>query len=630
MRSIVLTFSKPIQGRNRIVSISALAPLPETAAWALPRIEAQQVRWEQQSAWLQLASPLALRRLELEQARQIPPRETLSAEEVPIGVQYLASTARIELEIDRQPAEYEATSGTTVLLGGGGAKAEIRAHVRPTTRELFELRAEVARGWNISSVEAEDRELVHDWQIRRSPTAGRMLEVRFARPLDPRTPARLRIQARRQLGVGAEAIPLVQLRPLTFSASVPGPRHFLAVLPEENLMTVFSGDEQMTWLILDDLDNVEAPLVQVQSRDPIIPLDSQYENVFVALRPLPPDELPFVADVQIIARLTPKELLEQYRLALDGSPAAAGPLRVRLSPPRDEEVRWFSEQNPQRTLPARRVTEDGSTPGELWEIDWPESSEATRGVMLGERTSSSSVPLNVSLLRVQGAQQQEGTVWIEAPGELPLEFRHSPLLIPVPVGRDDYRQFHRSRRAFRFASSAEVLQPGQGLSVTLASSSPALGRPPVLIWRATLEACLDPSGVIRSQAWVQLENDGAAELRAQMPADARLRRVLINGSEAKYSTLESGALSVPLPEENRFPLLQLVYDRSETTRAWWSPVALTAPAFDAPLLDQQWLIWVAPDFVLHDRSASPQPRDFRDCAARVLGPLLRLPFQTPV
>ncbi len=331
-RSIVLTFPEPIQGRNRIVSISALAPLPESAAWVLPRIQAQQVRWEQQVAWLQLASPLVLRRLQLDQARQIPPREAIAADDVRIGVQYLASTARMELEIDRQPAECEVTSGTTVLLGGGGATAEIRTHIRATTRELFAFCAEVARGWNIRSVEAEDRELVHDWQIRRSPAAGRVLEVRLARPLDPRTPARLRIQARRQSGVGSEPIPLAQLRPLTFSEGLPGPRHFLAVLPEENLMTVFSGDEQMPWLILDDLDNVEAPLVQVQPRDPIIPLDSQYEDAFVALRPLPPDELPFSAEVQITARLTPKELLEQYRLALDRSPAAGGPLRVRLSP----------------------------------------------------------------------------------------------------------------------------------------------------------------------------------------------------------------------------------------------------------------------------------------------------------
>ncbi len=220
---------------------------------------------------------------------------------------------------------------------------------------------------------------------------------------------------------------------------------------------------------------------------------------------------------------------------------------------------------------------------------------------------------------MQGVQQQEGTVWIEASGDLRLEFRHSPLLIPVPVGRDDYRQFHPSRRAFRFASSAEVLQPEQGLSVTSAASSPALDRPPVLIWRTTLEVHLAPSGVIRAQALVQLENQGASELRLQLPPDSRLRRVLINGSEAKYTPLESRELSVPLPEQDRFPLLQLVYDRSESPRGWSRSVALTAPTFDAPLLDQQWLVWTAPDYVLRDRLANSPPQDFRDCAGPRVG-----------
>ncbi len=332
--SALLTFPQPVQGRNRIVYVSALAPLPESPVWALPRIQPQQVQWQQEAAWLKFSPPLRLSRLELNQAQRFQPGDAAASPDPVIGLQYLSAAAQVQLELDRPLAAHQVSSGTTVRLGTDDALAEVRAEVRTASSDLFDLTAEVAAGWNVDAVEAEDRELIHDWQIRSSPTAPRQLEVRFVRPLDPRTPARLRIQARRRLGAGSEPIPLSQLCPLTFVAASPGTRHFLVALPTAELTTVFAGDERVTWLRLDDLDPTEVPLITDPTSEPIVLLDDNFSTATVAWTPPPKNELPFTASVQTRARLTANALQEQFRLALDRSAAGVGSLRVRLSPAR--------------------------------------------------------------------------------------------------------------------------------------------------------------------------------------------------------------------------------------------------------------------------------------------------------
>ena len=78
---VVLTFPQPIQGRNRVVHLSALAPLPEAASWPLPRIRPQQIRWQQEAAWLKFTPPLVLSQLKVQRARQFRPSGDQVAQE---------------------------------------------------------------------------------------------------------------------------------------------------------------------------------------------------------------------------------------------------------------------------------------------------------------------------------------------------------------------------------------------------------------------------------------------------------------------------------------------------------------------------------------------------------------------
>ena len=241
-------------------------------------------------------------------------------------------------------------------------------------------------------------------------------------------------------------------------------------------------------------------------------------------------------------------------------------------------------------------------------------------MIVGERTSPYDRSAQISLFSLPGAKSQDGTVWIEAPAPLRLEVRHSPLLMPVPSGQDEFRRAGPPRRAFSFAPRSEIFEPEQGLTVNV-SPRPA-AQDSVCVWRATIEAQLDPAGTHRFQAILQLENQTATEFRLRLPANSRMRRVLLNGSEAKSTPLESGQMAVPLPENDRFPLLQVIYEIPDRPVRWSRTLDLASPQYDAPVLNQQYLIWTAPGYELYERPAAVADR-WQDRLRNIFGPLRR-------
>ncbi len=130
--------------------------------------------------------------------------------------------------------------------------------------------------------------------------------------------------------------------------------------------------------------------------------------------------------------------------------------------------------------------------------------------------------------------------------------------------------------ALQLRAGSEIFEPEQGLTVTVSARAPAAEQTAICVWRTTIEGQLDPGGTHRFQALLQVENQGATEFRLRLPANSRMRHVLLNGSEAKSSPLESGQLAVPLPETDRFPLLQVIYEVPDDSVGWTRSLPLPA------------------------------------------------------
>jgi hypothetical protein len=248
---IELQLPEPIQGASRVVRLLAVAPLRMDEAWKLPTLEPQGVFWSEGSTRLLVPAPLALKELTLDNCRQtkVEPLPAPRAGEL-ISLQQFAPEAAVQVVLGRQAGKVLLRRGTTVELSAGELTGRVAASFSIENAGRYMLTAEVAPQWILDTVETSPAGQLNDWTVERVGNR-RLLNIRLARPLAPKTPLRLTITGRARRSALERPVSAAECRLLEF-LDVDARRDLMLARPTPPFQLRFQGDD-----LLDRLDATE-------------------------------------------------------------------------------------------------------------------------------------------------------------------------------------------------------------------------------------------------------------------------------------------------------------------------------------------------------------------------------------
>ena len=625
--TVLLTLDPPLQGLNQVLSLTCFAPYQEQTIGklrSLPRVEVSETQWQQELVRIRIQRPLVLEDMQLENAHQFQPSQVeAEGDRELVNICFVEPSAKIMVQFAHAPQQIIFDQGTSIEVTANEAIADVALRLRSASSDIFKFKTIVQPGWTVDSVDSDQPDSIHDWRI---PTASSSqqepLNIDLRKPITLKSDSIIRIRARRRLNATDQTFSETDFRPIELPQQQ-ARRRFLTMQTSDDLLVQYDRDRRVTWLTLDDLDAIEAGLVEANEESAIMLLNDNHQDLSISFNPLAQNKRPFHADLEITSQVTNRSVRERIRIQIDRTTPPLAVLKLHFASPAEAPIRWFPALDPQRTLSSQQKTDEH---GETWNVEWPEPSDE-QIVVIGEREfpTSPDGKLNLPLVRVAGATTQQGVIRIEAPGQILLSFDGSDLLTPTPIQRQDYRQLSRQRRSYRYNPLADIFAedpPQVSIALSDESSHRAFAR------QTTHSTQIDRTGISRHQFSVALENQAASELNVTLPDAVGIRHVYVDGRKLAFPPTSDRELAIPLPPNRRFLTVQLEYEEIGSPLGRWQQIRLSPPKLDVPILAKRWQLWTPPEYVAPAPIGSHESL-METCLSRLFGPFLRASHQPP-
>lgn len=626
---VTVDLPKATPGTVQTIRLGALAPLSLDEPWRLPRIQPQDVFWQEGHATLLVPMPLRIERIEGVHCRQSkggPLSAPLVGES--IELQYFAADATANIILTHPKAPLQVDWGATLELSGGGITCRMIAAFASPDRERFEIEANLATRWVIDSVDSTPTGAVADWNVQDASDNTRRLVIRLSKALSPtHGPVYLSILARRLDSPLGRAVTVEELTPLEFADANLDRRLFSVRAGEQYQMSV-AGDEQLAKLDPSHLDGKDLRLLAEPPRNLLFTKDAGADHLRMNLRKRDPG---YAGLIEVEATVGDKTLSESYRLQCSPDSSRLDHVVVHFSHDRPGSLRWtFGAEEAQplaaRRLPPAEQAALGYSEGQSWEVALVPA-RSTAFEIRATRTTDLHDEMPICLATLPEASSQEATVVIRSAEATDVHIRSSHLE-PIPVEPAAPRRNQTVRAAFRY-------HPPQGAAtaadLTILATASA-ETPAALVWASHLDSRFEPDGTARHVAAYWLQNSGRRLLEVTLPDDALrkdIRGVWIDDAPApsRYTENEASAvLSIELPSGVKFPMVVIEY---ETNRPRWvvaQRLAPTLPEVDVPVLARYWTCWLPPGYEV---LAVDKPHGASSMAwtQRLFGPLGRTAHQ---
>jgi hypothetical protein len=649
---IVLEFPEPILGADRVVRLAAVAPVSTDQPWRLPRIRPRGVLWHEGSITLLVRAPLILDDLAPSSCRQIRTGPLPApAEGEAVELQCFGPEATVELALRRRQKNLQISAGTTVRLTRSAAVAEVTADLRTADAGRFLLEADVARDWNIDSVQSTPREALGDWSQDATDAQASVLHVRFARSLGPNSPVKLLVRGRRSLPAAAPdgaaqatlassestppAVALAGLEMLNFRNATT-PLRLLALVAGESSRLRLTAERDLSRVPADHLTPYEqALLTDEEHADYILRLSSELPKGHVSIE----NERPrYTADVRIRASVSGGQLMESYTLRCTPQSKRLDRVVVCFTPPRDEPLRWSIGDEGRGQLVARRV--DGrhdatagvhpgqgdpaknGPPSETWEVILLQPRSAPFELHAA-RSTAYAAELSVALALLPEATGQQSVLSVSAASDVPLVIHNHGLqeVEPEPVAAD---QFSTTRAAYRYEPSDIAA------SVGIAPSTGVPKQATAWAWSCQTDSRLEEDGRLVHSLAYRIENRGRQRVSFRVPPELDVTRVWVDRTPIDAKE-ENGRVVVDLPPERAFVTIIVQCQSSGPRLGWFSTIEAPRVEPDLLVLSQRFRLWTPPGY--EAISSSDPSGNFRSpglsWSQRLFGPLGRAADRTP-
>lgn len=634
---VIIDLPEPIQGADRIFRLGAVAPLSMDRVWRLPRIEVDDVSWEEATTTLLVPDPLVveqLRPIEARQRKTSPMPAPASGES--IELQHFAPTSGVELVLGHPQAQVRVDSSAEIELRAGEVVGRVVADFHLRDGEQFELRGDVGRQWIIDAVECQPPEAMNDWDVYREEGAAGRLVIGLSKALAPERSVRITVSGRRLNSALRRAMPAGELIPVRFHATEEGQRLLsLATLAPFRLR--LNGNEPLGRIDSRTVDGAVLAQFKTSPQNLFDVSAALAAGLRVGLeRPGPL----YSASVQVEATLGSGLLAESYRIRCIPAATTVDRLVVHFSFKRPDPLDWMLGGEQPETLTAQAVlpeeagADSAAVGGETWEIRLATPRSTPFEIYARRSTPSTSVQ-PVSLISLPEATSADGRVIVSSIDPGRLEIRNVRLR-SVPTEPPATGQTSRVRATFRYDPR---LMPTAGAEAALAvgPADTAPATPFAWVWNARLESRYQIDGTERHLAVYRMQSAGQEGIAVALPPGVRIdevQGVWVDRKRASWRSrrAEDGVrevLQVDLPGGRKYPVVAIDFGRSGPALASGRRLASLLPQIDVPVLSREWVVWLPPAYEAI-RSADFGHVSRHAWHERLFGPLARSDAVSPL
>ncbi|MFM7136185.1 MAG: hypothetical protein ACKO1M_03820, partial [Planctomycetota bacterium] len=601
-----------VGGRTGIV-VTAVVPIALEEPTPLPVLQPASGRWGGGGVRLAVDPALAVHRMELVECLAVaaaigdrwpvPARAVVPAaaglEPALMHLEHQSPAARARVVLGPREATLDAARVTTVDISPGTVLGRTTAEVRVIAGQVFDITADVGRGWFIDSVEAIDAPRGRDgepaatpgrpleWRLVRSPQ-GSELRIGFTEAATPRRGVSLRIAGHRSgLPLGAEFssddIDMVRF---------PGEQAMLEFQVGPTAVLESPGGP----LGLDPLPERLAPLSGLASPRARIAAGDRAPAVRARLvRRRPPVQ----AEVGVELVTRDERLAETFTFSCRPVAGELDAVVVHFSEPMGSGLEWSMADPLAGSLSAQPLDPGDATRGDLrveeavaesWLVELRPATAA--GVRFrAARTVPLEAAVPVPLAWVEAAENQGGTIVIRGEaGERPeIDNRR---LCELPPGAE---------------AAAGAIELAYGAPRTIAGGGPAAEvLPPAdaaaaraWAWRQSTVCWCYESGGLAWETTFDVENLGRESVTLALPTGLRVERVTVADEPIAAALVGSDANTLAIPLPSRTGRLRIVVrgvGGGDERPGWWR-IGDIACGIDVPVLERDARLMLPPGLV---------------------------------
>lgn len=617
--------------RSLQVILSAWQPLLLDLPWRLPTLQPDDVFWSSGNLQLSIASEfelLSLKPLDCAQSGVGQVGADATSPETYSLLSY-APTATLEVAIARRQPDATIRVGSSLALADPDVTGRLATEWSVARSSLHRLSGELARGWNVETVETIPADALAEWFIDRRGN-HRHLEIQLTDAASPARNVSVIIMGRLQRFTLAEPISTDTLRMVNW-AGARVLRHLLTFQSTEPFAVDLVGE--MPLLARESVNSNDLALLDAATDD------SQFVDLTRAGKDaglqLTFKRGQYAAEVDLDASYAKDELRHVYRVTARPKANSVDRLLIYATAPLGDNVRW-TDKSTDSPISAERLPADDpqrkSVPkeGELWLLRLPQPMAGTIEVCASVTTpwqKRAAVPL----LALPEAIEQHGHATIRGGiGSTPAVEPTGLAPIPLPADERDMATVEDRlpvRAAFRF-NPTDCLDSSRSPRLWIGPAVQS-GTSALTVRHLELESFFWPDGRGSHQATYQLENIGAADFEPPLPLGARLSAISVNGKSSELSTLGDGGQPprIHLPPQMRSATVAICFETQGALLT--AGGALDPPLVQngIPVLSGEWTVWL-PDEYSTNIANSPVETAF-NWRQRLFGPFGRPSSASP-
>ena len=591
-RRATLEFAEPLMGMRRVIQLRAIAPLHESLHQQLPRISSRDMLWQEGTATITIVEPLSLVGIHTDgcQPTSFLQHELTQGSES-FELQSYRQNARIDIALAQHGSRVAMHGGTSVRLGKAFVETRFVGDFRSLEGHRFDLTADVPADWIIDTVESDPADLVADWNVEYPSTQRQQLRIRLKESLSPERQLRLFLTGRLPRSMSDEALGMEAIHFARFR-DIEVAEHFMAIQAEALQILEPNGDSDLTRLQSDQLTDEQKERVDVDGSDLLFAFGDGAHRLTFSLSEQGPT---FSADIAARATASEKMLSEFYAIHIQPKSTYVDRLLVRFSEVREVEPSWTLVDDPgggleKTRLPQASAAIDGAFPNdELWELRLRQPRLAPFEIR-AVRSSQFHPPVPISLMSVVNASEQIGTLTIRTDASTSPEI-HNKRLHRIPSTNFEFNEFSTTRAVYRYDPSRDTLATSsKAVIISAVTSEDHQHR--AWVTSRIIESKYSTSGLSRHRITHRLENSAASEIHIT-PHDASLfRRILVDSKEVlcEPSSKDNGAITVPLPQGERFPVVVVEVEANAKALGLVGVLSAPLPRIDVPCLGSRWSI----------------------------------------
>lgn len=614
--AVTLEFPEQLAGADRSLRLAAIAPLVLDRSWRLPRIRCASLDWQEGTCTVLGREPLLVADLSADDGR--PSKYALLAEPnqgESFDVQLYSRDAAVHVTLVHANAPLQLSTGTSLEVGRGGARAELVAAFQLASGHRFMIQGDVLPGWIVDSVEAIPREVMAQWRIDNTAPAGRAaLSVSLARRLAADNPIKLLVRGHRAAAsrenreFRSDDLEMVRFHDTRVDEKL------IAVRPREGESVRVVELEHVERLDSANLGPAQTALFTELPRAALYRIDPGRGRFVVVAED---QKARFAAEVHSAATVTPDELVESYAIHCVPSGDRLSRLLIAFSEPRREPLAFRMADR--RALSARRLSAEEQLsrglpePAEAWEVSLAHPRSAAFDI-LATRTSPLSRESPLSLALLPDASNQRATVSIHASADVAISTSHGGLPAvdaPQPIESTTLRG--------TFAYTATDVANG----IRVSRQEPARSSPSAVVLHRRIASQWDASGRGWHVASFRIDNGGRSQVSLLPPRDAETSRVWVDAVRQPPANVTESAVAIPA--DKRFVTLAIEYSSTAPSLGLTNNLAEPVVGIDLPVLSSDWLIGLPGGYELSNVSGgSAEPTAGQlTWSQRLLGPLGR-------